>query len=191
MALTPEQTAIVALQGDLATTRDQVTQVTKRFDALQLAHTQLANESDRVLKARGAEIAALEVRLHSLLTRQKTDFELLDLKSMKPEKFKGLRSEPWKPWARRFKAYCNGKSTGFRGALDWAESEKGEIVDFTSCPWEKAEYADEKLHDFLSATLAGEAVLLVDTPGLETRGFECWRLLCAKYSPNGGQHETL
>ena len=43
--------------------------------------------------------------------------------------------------------------------------------DLSSCPWDKAVYADEKLHDFLCATLAGEAVLLVDTPGLETRGF--------------------
>ena len=163
--------------------------ITQRFDTLQGAHTQLASESNRLFINKAAEIANLEQRLAQTLTKQKTDFELLDLKSMKPEKFKGTRSEPWKPWARRFKAYCNGKSLGFRGALDWAEAQQGEIQSFHGCPWDKAEFADEKLHDFLCNTLAGEAVLLVDTPGLETRGFECWRLLSTKYSPNGGQHE--
>ena len=188
---TPEQQAIIALQNEVKTTRDQVMEVTRRFDALLGAHTALRNQSDALFQAKTVEISALEARLTNLLTKQKTDFELLDLKAMKPEKFKGTRSEPWKPWARRFKAYCNGKSLGFRAALDWAEAQGQEITHLqgSSCPWEKAEYADEKLHDFLCATLAGDAVLLVDTPGLETRGFECWRLLCAKYSPNGGQHE--
>ena len=194
-AMTVTQQAMLQLQNELETTKQQVLEVTRRFDGLQhqhtglqQAHTQLASESDRLFRAKAAEIAGLEQRLHGVLTRQKTDFELLDLKSMKPDKFKGTRSEPWKPWARRFKAYCNGKSLGFRGALEWAEKQTQEITDsdLSSCPWDKAVYADEKLHDFLCATLAGEAVLLVDTPGLETRGFECWHQLTAKYSPNSG-----
>ena len=154
-----EQQAIMSLQADLATTRDQVMAITQRFDTLQGAHTQLASESDRLFRGKAAEIANLEQRLAQTLTKQKADFELLDLKSMKPDKFKGTRSEPWKPWARRFKAYCNGKSLGFRGALDWAEAQPSEIHGFHGCPWDKAEFADEKLHDFLCNTLAGEAVL--------------------------------
>ena len=148
-------------------------EITRRFDTLLKAHTTLADESDKLFRGKAAEIGALEQRLHSLLSKQKTDFELLDLKSMKPEKFKGTRSEPWKPWARRFKAYCNGKSLGFRAALDWAEGQSTEIhqVAGSGCPWDKAEFADEKLHDFLCATLAGDAVLLVDTPDLH-----CWSL---------------
>ena len=110
MATPPEQQAIISLQADLATTRDQVMAITWRFDTLQQAHTQLASESDRIFRAKAVEITAIEQRRHGLLTRQKTDFELLDLKSMKPDKFKGTRSELWKPWARCFKAYCNGKA---------------------------------------------------------------------------------
>ena len=168
--MTAEQQAMLALSGELEATKNQMMDMSRRFDGLQQAHTQLASESDRLFRAKHAEIATLEQRLHTTLTRQKTDFDLLDLKAMKPDKFKGTRSEPWKPWARRFKAYCNGKSLGFRGALEWAETQSQEINDLASsgCPWDKAVYADEKLHDFLCATLAGEAVLLVDTPGLET-----------------------
>ena len=187
--MTAEQQAIVTLQADLAMTRDQVLQVTRRFDQLNEAHQKLSRESDQLFRVKADEIADLNVRLQSLLFKQKVDFELLDLKTMKPEKFKGSRNEAWKPWARRFKAYCNGKAVGFRKALDWAEQQSQEITDLTGCPWDKGQFADEKLHDFLCATLAGDAVLLVDTPGLETRGFECWRLLSAKYSPNGEQHE--
>ena len=29
----------------------------------------------------------------------------------------------------------------------------------------------------------------VDTPALETRGFEAWRLLVKRYAPSGGQYE--
>ena len=185
----PEQQALIALQTELRATRDQVLEVTQRFDHLTAAHQQLSAETGRIFALRAAEAAQLEQQLKTLLLKQRTDYELLDLKSMKPEKYKGTRAEAWKPWARRFKAYCNGKAPGFRKALDWAESQKTPVTDFTPCPWDKAFYADAKLHDFLCATLGGEAVLIPELPGLEGQGFECWRRLCAKYSPNGGQHE--
>ena len=43
-----EQQAIMSLQADLATTRDQVMAITQRFDTLQGAHTQLASGSNRL-----------------------------------------------------------------------------------------------------------------------------------------------
>ena len=45
------------------------------------------------------------------------------------------------------------------------------------------------MHDFLCATLGGEAGLLAETPGLEGQGFETWRRLTAKYASTGGQFE--
>ena len=47
--------------------------------------------------------------------------------------------------------------------------------------------ADAKLHNFLCATLGGEAGLLVETLGREGQGFEVWRRLSAKYGPTDGQ----
>ena len=91
---------------------------------------------------------------------------------MKPDRFSGQRNEAWKPWARKFKAYCNGKRQGFRSALEWSELQTTALTDFSSCPWAQALAADAKLHDFLCATLGGEAGLLAETPGLEGQGFE-------------------
>ena len=108
---------------------------------------------------------------------------------MKPDRFSGQRNEAWKPWARKFKAYCNGKSQGFRSALEWSELQTTALTDFSSCPWAQALAADAKLHDFLCATLGGEAGLLAETPGLEGQGFEVWRRLSQKYAPTGGQFE--
>ena len=110
----PEQQALIALQTELRATRDQVLEITQRYDGLAVAHQTLSAETARVFQIRAGEMATLEQQLKSLLLKQRADYELLDLKSMRPEKYKGTRAEPWKPWARRFKAYCNGKAAGFR-----------------------------------------------------------------------------
>ena len=188
---TPEQQALVALQGELQQTRAQLVDFGARFDNLAAAHTGLQQahdllryDSGNALTHRANEIKALETQLRGLLFKQQ--FDLLDLKNMRPEVFKGSRGETWRPWARKFKAYCNGKSEGFRKALDWAEKETGPISpQLHGCPWDKATAADSKLHDFLLATLGGEAVMLAETPGLEGQGFETWRQLVAKFSPMG------
>ena len=112
----PEQQALLALQNELQQSRGQVFSLTQRFDALATAHQNLNAESDRLFREKSDQIAALEGRLTQTLYKQ--SFDLLDLKSMKPEKFSGLRAEAWKPWARKFKAYCNGKAGGFRSALE-------------------------------------------------------------------------
>ena len=195
MAATPEQQALIALQAEMQQTRAQLQAVSVRFDglsaahtALQAAHDLLRSDSSRVLGERGDAIAELERSLASLLKRQHCD--LLDLKAMKPTVFKGERNEKWRPWARRTKAYCNAKHAGFRSALEWAERHTGEITDFSSCPWTRAQAMDSALYEFLCQCFGGHAVLIADMPGMEERGFEVWRRAHELYSPAGAQYET-
>ena len=99
-----------------------------------------------------------------LLRKQHCD--LIDLKAMKPTNFSGGKTEKWKPWARRTKAYCNAKHPGFRSALEWAEQKKEPITGFEGCPWERAAAMDSALFEFLTQCLGGHAALMADTPGV-------------------------
>ena len=49
---------------------------------------------------------------------------------------------------------------------------------------------NSSLFEFLGQTLGGHAALVADTPGLEDRGFEVWRLLHEQYAPVGANYET-
>ena len=73
--------------------------------------------------------------------------------------------------------------------MEWAEVEIHEIGDLSGANWEHSASADEKLHDFLLQLCGDEAQVLIDTPYLNGRGFEAWRLLNHRYSPCGGQYE--
>ena len=44
-------------------------------------------------------------------------FELIDTKTMTPTKFSGMRTDHFKQWAKKLKAYTNAKVNGFREAL--------------------------------------------------------------------------
>ena len=74
-------------------------------------------------------------------------FDLLDMKTLQPEAFRGKQNETFKPWARKVKAFCNAKKMGFRKALEWAEKEPQEITSLDGAQWREAEVANEKLHD--------------------------------------------
>ena len=145
MALTMEQ-AVVQLQAELANTRTQMGTMAQQHDALSAAHMALRSETDALFRQKQMEIATSEQKLERLLFNQK--FDLLDAKAMQPDNFKGRRTEAFKPWARKLRAYCNAKKGGFRKALEWAEEQTSEIIDLTHCPWPDALHADAKLHDF-------------------------------------------
>ena len=133
MAGTPEQPALVALQQELAQSRAQVLAVTQRLDSLTQSHQLLNSEADRLFREKADQISALQTRLSATLFKQ--GFDLLDLKSMLPERFDGKRNDAWKLWQRKFKAYCNGKAQGFRAALEWAEPQSGPVQgNFHGCP---------------------------------------------------------
>ena len=187
MAANQLEQAMIQLQAELAQTREQLGRMAASHDNLQHAHLALRSEADGLFRQQRDEIQRSEEKVAKLLFTQK--FDLLDLKAMQPEVFKGRRNEPFKPWARKMKAYCNAKRGGFRAALTWAEGQTGEITDLSGMAWDQAQVADAKLHDFLLMVLGEDAQILVETPDLECRGFEAWRLLVKRYNPSGGQYE--
>ena len=124
-----------AFQTELAQPRAQALQVTRRLGVLAAPHQRRISEADRLFRENAQEMTALDARFQSTLFRQ--SFDLLDLESMRPDKFSGARNEAWKPWCRKFKAYTYGKAHGFRAALEWAEEHQRPITDpsFADCPW--------------------------------------------------------
>ena len=148
------------LQTELATTRTQMAQMAAEHDNLRQAREALRAATDTALQAKASEIASSEAKLKQLMSNQK--FDLLDMKTLQPETFKGKQSEAFKPWARKVKAFCNAKKVGFRRALEWSEVQTMEITDVRGTGWEQAEIANEKLHDFLLQLCGDEARAHVD-----------------------------
>ena len=101
--------------------------------------TTLNFAAQQALADKDQKIHETETRLRSLLFRQQ--FDLLDLKELKPDHFRGRASETSKPWARKFKAFCNSKRSGFRVALEWAEKQTTGIQTPSAVPWDNAEAA--------------------------------------------------
>ena len=104
------EAVIQQLQNELATTRNQMAAMAGEHDNLKQAHEALRTATDVALQARTAEIAATEVKLRQLLLKEK--FDLLDMKTLQPETFRGKQTEAFKPWARKVKGFCNAKKAG-------------------------------------------------------------------------------
>ena len=184
---TPAEQACQALQVELTATRAHLAQLATSHDTLRTAHDALNAASHRLFGERQLEIKASEDKLRNLIFTQK--FDLIDLKEITPDKFRGRKTDNFKPWAKKLKAYCNAKRIGFKGALEWAEKETSEIQDATGSGWSEAAAADARLYDFLCNLLEEDALLLIDQPHLDGRGFESWRLLVTRFNPSGGAYE--
>ena len=112
---------------------------------------------------------------------------LINSRDMKCTIFTG--KEPYKPWAKRLKAYCNGLVNGFRQALDWAEKQTTAIdhTDLTAMNWQWISEADQELYDLLVLTTGEEALTIVELSA--NRGFEAWRTLFRRMDPVGEDYE--
>lgn len=195
MANSPEQQAILALRQEMDDTRNQLLQVSQNYDGLQQAHTQLKQAHNQLEQTAAGLLQSQQDRVSELEKKmdqgqQKQRIELLDLKSMRPEKFNGEHAEGWRPWSKRMKAYGNGKAEGFRKALTWAEEQKTEITNALAMHWSVAEPADRQLYELLIGVLEGKAALIIDGHEIECRWFEVWRQLKNKYAPSGGSYEA-
>ena len=127
-AMTPEQQAIVLLHQDLAQLRQIADQTSNAHNALRAAHDALNIAAQQALAEKDQKIRESEDKLKSLIFRQQ--FDLLDSKELKPDHFRGRVTDAFKPWQRKFQAFCNSTRTGFRAALEWAGKQPAEIHDF-------------------------------------------------------------
>ena len=94
--LTAEQQAIVNLQRELAETRSRVQQLIDGHETLKSVHDALNIAAQGALADKEQKISETETRLRNLIFRQQ--FDLLDAKELKPDKFRGRATEPFKPW---------------------------------------------------------------------------------------------
>ena len=108
----------MALQHELAQSRAQVLAVTQRLDQLTQSHQLLNSEADRLFREKADQISTLETRLSATLFKQ--GFDLLDLKSMRPERFDGKRNEAWKSWQA---------SSGSDKFFDYGDLDKSELEE--------------------------------------------------------------
>ena len=141
-------------------------------------------ENDVATNASGSEqqLAFIRVDVRALQQEPAADtgrkVDLVDAKSMSPTTYSGARSESYKAWSKRVKAYTNAKMTGFRMALEAVDKlPKDQQVDlevFSGWNWKDAVEADSKLHDLLSMITAGEALSIVES--VPSQRFEACRL---------------
>ena len=89
---TPEQSAIMALQTEVAQLKTALQTGASAHDALQRAHEALNNAAQAALADKDVQIRTVEDRLRNLIFRQ--NFDLLDSKDLKPENFKGRQPSP-------------------------------------------------------------------------------------------------
>ena len=154
--------AITNLQHELADARARVQQLIDGHETLKAAHDALNIAAQGARAEKKKKIQETESRLRQLIFRQQ--FDLLDAKELKPDKFRGRATEPFKPWQFKFKAFCNSKRSGFRAALEWAEKQPTPIADPSTVLWDNNEAAAPKLQDFLLQILDENALLLIDKP---------------------------
>ena len=132
--MTAEQQAITNLQHELADTRARVQQLIDGHETLEVAHDAPNVAAQGALADKEQKIQETESRLIQLIFRQQLD--LLDAKELKPDKFRGRATEPFKPWQRKVKAFCNSRRSGFRAAIEWAEKQSTPIADPSTVPWD-------------------------------------------------------
>ena len=188
------------MKRQIETLMNQNERISSAYEALASQTNAKVEEATRLLRHELNQINTdLMQRLYNaeaLMKESKTrapgsqsSIKLIDTKTMTPSNFSGKHRENWKEFSRKFKAYCDGKCSGFKQALNWAELQKSEIKpeDVQHLNWQHAEEADAALTNLLLQVTTDEPNCIVDQLG--ERGFEAWRQLVARYDPYDDTNE--
>ena len=107
--------------------------------------------------------------------------QLVDGKTMSPNVYNGLRSEHYKPWAKKVKAFVNVKQLGLRKVLEAAEKSSVPIDGYIIAGWNwaPADDCNSSFHDMLTLITGGDALGIVEN--LPGEGFEAWRQMKERY----------
>ena len=117
--------------------------------------------------------------------RDPNDFQLIDLKNIKPPTYGGNRDESYKMFNKKFKAFADSRKEGFRDALDWVEkqTEVMDLIAVQSMKWPGAELANKLLYNILVMQCNGEPLVIIENH--RNMGFEAWRKLKERFDPIG------
>ena len=190
----------IGMQGTQLADGPMIDSVTTVADVQTILHRLLgriiAIEGEVVTNAHGAEqqLASIRVDVRTLQLAPPPSphghgkrFDLIDSKTMSPAMFSGARTENFKAWAKKIKAYTNNKLPGYRQALEATEKLGKDVqVDMgvkVSWSWDDVDEADSRLHEMLLLITSGEAIGIVES--VPNRGFEAWRLLSVRYNSVG------
>ena len=187
------QEQILHLNMQLEQTKEHLTRISNALDALRSessdAVSDLRRESSDAVADIRRQLANAEAKIFQAGKGIEKKIGLVNLKNFEPRVFAGKESENIKTWARRIKGYCNGKTKGFKTALEWAEIQTMPIDDddLLTMNWEPAVEANDELYEYLTLVTSDDALTLVEK--FKDNGFEAWRQLMKRYNPLGGRFE--
>ena len=82
-------------------------------------------DTDQVVLTMHAELASARVQIAQAgakaLKTGSDRFDLIDVETLSPTTFDGTQLDSFKPCAKRLKAYCRARKSGFRLALEASE----------------------------------------------------------------------
>ena len=90
------------LQAQLNQSQQQVRDLAAQIDKLR------SDTDYSFLKLRAEGVSAAVSAMP-----EEREIQLFDLKTLQPSVYNGRRGELWKQWAKRIKAFCNARKSGF------------------------------------------------------------------------------
>ena len=160
------------------------------------AHTrQLSEQLDRLRAESSTAVTELRAQLeqsraaNAVPVTDRKKWSLLHAKNHVPKTFSGDKNDDFKAWVKLVKGYSNAVKSGYKKALEWAETSKEPILadELELMSWMDGGEADTNLDDNLMMTTTGDALRIVEA--FEDRGFEAWRQLKLRYNPSGGRFQ--
>lgn len=179
---------LVAQETLIGQASNQHAELQQRIALSEQQNQKLAEALDESSKRTEAAVMELNSKLADARCSGRGDKQrLINSRDMKCSIFTG--KEPYKPWAKKLKAYCNGLVSGFRQALEWAEKQTTAIdqTELLSTNWQWITEADQELYDLLVMTTSEDAATIVELS--TNHGFEAWRTLYRRMDPVGEDYE--
>ena len=192
------QTAMQALHQAIADINTSVLRANVRIDEAQTAHSALSqtvitirNQSENrcgeivsnftaLITQIGDRQTELENRFAAQSTLRGQSRDLVDPKTMVPEKFNGEKGMVWKEWQFRVLNYIGLSKPNLRTAMLTAEQHTTEILDLD--PWHVEPADDTQLRTFLVARTEGKALTIIRQIE-RALGLEQYRRLASSFDP--------
>ena len=173
------------MAAEIEQLRGSMDQLNAHNQRIATAHDELKITTEHSIGLLRLQLAAADAKASAAKHQDKDDCQLVDLKTVKPPVYGAERTESYKMFNKKFKAFADSRREGFRDALEWVEKQSGvmDLPTIQSMQWNVAEVANKKLYNILIMLCSGEALVIVENH--KNMGFEAWRKLKERFDPMG------